>query len=90
MSFLNVDFRQQVVHRLTFQCHAIEYRNKVPSAVENGVGPHNANHLPGVVIVLVLQFLMEEIQIACKKRKHVKWKLAGGMFLLAQLTIAIH
>lgn len=34
------------------------------SAVENGVGPHDANDLPGAVTVLVLHLFMEEIQVS--------------------------
>lgn len=49
----------------------------VESAVENGVGPHNANDLPCAVTVLVLHLFMEEVQISCKK--HVELRLADAI-----------
>lgn len=47
--------------------------DSVQSAVENGVGPHDADDLPCAVTVLVLHLFMEEVQISCKK--HVELRL---------------
>lgn len=59
----------EYINRFFFCC------SSVPSAVQNRVGPHNADDLPRAVAVLVLQLFMEEIQIACKKWKSVEREL---------------
>lgn len=51
--------------------------DSVQSAVENRVGPHDADDLPCAVTVLVLHLFMEEVQISCKK--HVELRLADAI-----------
>lgn len=40
----------------------------ISSAVEDGVGSHDAHHLPRVVTVLVLHVLMEEVQVSWNRQ----------------------